>query len=177
VSNLTPQNYNQGQEKATLKTELWLETSSITNYTVNWYKDDTIMAGTAKTREISRLDVDGTQLFIAEFVVGDVAVYRSAIRIIDVSDDIQLYLTITSSNKEVDTGKPVTVSATVRNVKKETNVVLPATAVWRTDVMEKTTWKVLKTSSSSSIEVTTSETDLNGLQNDVEVTSEVSWTD
>ena len=166
---------------ATLTTQLQLAAEAINSYHVKWYKDDTEWVDKAgqKTITVTRDDVDGTQLFIAEFYKssGDTdPVYRAGVRIIDTLDDFQVVCYVSSANKEVDTGSPVTVAAKIVN--QTTNaVVTPLNPTWRMDVMKKSDWSVLKTANTNSIQVTTLETDTDGQENDVEVTAEVSWSD
>ena len=166
---------------ATLTTQLQLAAEDISNYHVRWYKDDTEWQDKAgmKVVTVTRDDVAGTQLFIAEFYKSSSdtdPVYRAGVRIIDTLDDFQIICYITSTNKEVDTGSPVTVAAKIVN--QTTNaVVTPTNPTWRMDVMKKSDWSVLKTANTNSISVTTAETDTDGSENDVEVTAECTWSD
>lgn len=162
-----------------LTTSLFTNTGEVTDYYVRWYKDDTLWLDprASHTLTIDRSDVDGSQLFIAEFLenVSDVTpLYRAGIRIIDTADDYVVNISITSTNKEVDTNKPVTVTAQVINLR--TNSAVSTTGMtWKMYVMEKETWAILKSSSTNSITVTTTETDRNGEQNSVEVIAEATW--
>ena len=127
-----------------------------------------------KKGKISRGDVDGTQLFIAEVYQSSSAsqpIARAGVRIIDTADEFQIVCYITSSNKEVDTGQPVTVSAKIVNMTTGSTYT-PTSASWTMDVMDKENWKSLKHSTTNSISVTTTETDRNGTQYDVDVLAE-----
>ena len=164
---------------STLTTKLMLASQDLADYYVKWYKDDTLWSDKngQKTITVGRADIDGTQLFIAEFFRSSsdtTPIYRTGIRITDTLDDMQVICYISSENKEVDTGKPVTVSAKIVNMRTNATV-SPSYPVWRMDVMEKSTWTSIKSSATNSITVTTDETDRNGEQNDVEVTAEVTW--
>lgn len=166
-------------QTATLTTSLLLAGKEVTGYYVKWYKDDeewTDKAG-SKSITVTRSDVDGSQLFIAEFYESQsdtTPVYRAGFNIIDTLDNYVVILSITSTNKEVDDGQPVTVGAKLVNTR--TNAVeSPTSATWKMQVMDKDSWKVLKSASTNSISVTTTETDVDGSQKDVEVLAEVSW--
>ena len=164
-----------------LITRLELAGQSINNYYVKWYRDNEEWVAKAgqKTITVTRDDVDGTQLFIAEFYKNEndqSDVYRAGVRIIDTLDDFQVVCYISSGNREVDTGSPVTVGAKIVNMRTHAEVT-PSSPVWRMDVMDKATWTVLKTANANSIQVTTTETDRNSQQNDVEVTAEVTWSE
>lgn len=166
---------------ATLTTQLQLGADALSDYYVKWYKDNeewTEKVG-LKTITVTRGDVDGTQLFLAEFYnsVSDTEpVYRAGVRIIDTLDDFLIVCYISSANKEVSVGNPVTVGAKIVN-QRTGSVVTPSSPTWRMDVMKKADWSVLKTASTNSIQVTTTETDDGGQENDVEVVAEVSWSD
>lgn len=168
-------------DTATLASELWLAAAQISDYYIKWYKGTTEWADKAgqKTITVSRADVDGSQLFIAEFYKsqGDANyIYRAGISIIDTIDEIILVPYISSSNKEVDVNNPVTVKA--RIVRASTNQVLtPSNPTWLFTIMDGTTWQPLGSSSSDSIQVTTTHTDQqDGTSHDVEVMAEVSFT-
>ena len=163
----------------TLSTQLWLASGEVSDYHVKWYKDNEAWTDKngQKSITVSRDDVDGTQLFIAEFYKDSSAVsplFQAGIRIIDTLDEFQIVPVITSANKEVDTGKPVTVKMKVMNMRTNSEVSI-SNGTWQVDVRDKDTWESLKSSTSDTITVTTTETDRNGEINDVEVTGEVHW--
>lgn len=164
----------------TLTTALYVGAKAVSSYYVKWYKDDTLWAANngQKSVTVTRDDVDGTQLFIAEFYTSEDAsesVARAGVYIIDSDDEYAINFSYTSSAREVAAGQSVTVKAQVINMRTNAVVTLPSTAVWRCDVMDKDSWQVLKTSATDSITITTDETDVNGKENDVEVVAEVSW--
>ena len=68
-------------------------------------------------------------------------------------------------------GQPVTVSAKIVNMTTGSTYT-PTSASWTMDVMDKENWKSLKHSTTNSISVTTTETDRNGTQYDVDVLAE-----
>ena len=163
----------------TITTKLYLVAEEVTEYYIKWYKDNTEWTDKAGQKQITvgRSDVNGTQLFIAEFYKNSQdtdPVYRAGIRIIDTRDDFMVVCDITSVNKEVDSSSPVTVSAKIVNTRTN-SVISPEGQSWRMDVMGRKSWDILKTVNASSIEVTTAETDVDGEQNDVEVVAEVEW--
>lgn len=157
-----------------LVTELWLSGSGISTYYVKWYKGNTEWTAKAgmKNITISRDDINASQLFIAEFYLHseDVQyVFRAGICIIDTLDEIALVPYISSENKEVSEGSPVTVSA--RLVRVSTGAVLtPVSPVWAMSIMDGDTWEEKASGSSSSIQVTTEHTDQqDGTSHDVVV--------
>lgn len=168
---------------ANLSTQLQVADKQISDYHVKWYKDDTewVINRGKKTITVGREDVDGEQLFIAEFYLSSEdanPVYRAGIRVIDTLDDFMIVLTITSANKEVDTGSPVTVSGKIINSRTNAEVEYNAKKQnWALSVWDTSTWQVIKTSNTNSIEVTTTETDRDNQERDVEVTAECNWTD
>lgn len=165
---------------ATITSELWLAAAPVGSFHVVWYKDDekwTAKAG-QKTITVTRDDINGCQLFVAEFYLdsSDVNyVFRAGIMLVDTMDEIMLVPYISSSNKEVDSGMPVTVAA--RIVKTSTGAVLtPSNPTWKFTIMDGDTWDVLEEGAGSSIQVSTAHTDkADGSQHDVEVLVEVTF--
>lgn len=165
---------------ATVMAELWLSAAAVSGFYVKWYKDDeewTEKAGSS-TITVTRDDINGAQLFMAEFYLSSSDtnyVFRAGVMIVDTLDEIMLVPYIASSNKEVDSGLPVTVSA--RIVKTSTGAVLtPSNPTWKFTIMDGDTWDVLEEGTGTSINVTTEHTDkADGSQHDVEVLVEVSF--
>ncbi len=160
----------------TLTTKVYADANAVTEYYVKWYKDTVAWPGKdgQKNITVTRGDVDGTQLFIAEVYQSSSAsqpIARAGVRIIDTADEFQINCYITSANKEVDYGQPVTVSAKIVNMKTGLEYT-PSSASWSMDVMDKENWTSLKHSNTNSISVTTTETDRNGTQYDVDVVAE-----
>lgn len=175
----TTEQINSDVPTTTLSTKLLLAVTELSDYYMKWYKDIDAWAAMngQKSITVTRDDVNGTQLFIAEFYKNqtDVTpVYRAGVRIIDSSDEFRVVYAITSANVEVDTDKPVTVKGSIINVSKN-EVVTPASPTWRTDVMDKTNWTVLRSVVSDTVTITTADTDRNGLLYDVDVNGEVNW--
>lgn len=165
----------------TLDTKLMLAADNVTSYYVKWYKDDTLWTAKngQKSITVGRNDVDGTQLFIAEFYKdssSNTPLYRAGVRIIDTLDEFQVQLAITSANKEVSPGNNVVVEAKVVNMRTNT-VVSPAGAVWSLRVMEKKNWSEKRRVSTNTITITTADTDnpTTGEENDVEIHAEVDF--
>ena len=166
---------------ATLVANLWLAGSGAVPFYVKWYKGNTEWTEKAGYSSITvgQSDVDGAQLIIAEFYLnqgGANYVYRYGVSIIDTMDEIIVVPYISSTNKEVDTGLPVTVSA--RIVRASTGTVLtPSSVTWEFVIMDGVTWEQKATSSSSSIQVTTAYTDQqDGSFHDVVVLVSASFT-
>lgn len=160
-----------------LNTKLMCGAQAITNYTLKWYKDDTLMDGkTDKSLTVSRNDVNGVQVFIAEFIVNGAPVYRAGISVIDTEDDYQIQLAITSTNKEVSPNNNVTVTASIVNTTTNT-VITPTSPSWNVMLMKKKNWTKIRSVSTPSITVSTSDTDdaTTGEADDVEVVAEVSF--
>lgn len=165
----------------TLNTRLMLAADDVSSYYVKWYKDDTLWSAQNGKKSISvgRNDVDGTQLFIAEFYKDSTSttpLYRAGVRIIDTLDEFQVQLAITSANKEVAPGNSVVVAASVVNMRTNT-VVAPQGAVWSLRVMEKKNWTEKRRVATNTITITTADTDdpTTGEENDVEIHAEVDF--
>lgn len=167
-------------ESASISAELWLSTSPVSNYYVKWYKGGTewtAMAG-QKSVTVNRGDIDASQLIIAEYYLqsGDANfVARAAITLIDTLDEIIVVPYISSANKEVDDGKPVTVTA--RIVKAANNAVLtPSNPTWLFELYDGDTWVLKGSSTSSSINVDTTHTDQSdGTSHEIVVLVQVSF--
>ena len=169
-------------------------------YYVKWYKDDTHWSEKLGQTQITitRADVDGTQLFIAEFYKsqadyegGADPIFRAGIRIIDTLDDYHVehrYVnsdgtTTGTPNREVDTGKPVYLQAYVVNVRTNTELTT-ISGSWVSHVMDPDGWVERKrvpasgtnTGATNLVSVTVAETDINGVEKDAVVVSEVEWT-
>lgn len=181
----------------TVKTALYIGGTVQTGYYVKWYKDTEVWTEKAgqSTITVQGSDVNGTQLFIAEFYKSEVEatsggspIYRAGIRITDTLDDYQVQYRYCNSdgtttgipNREVDTNKPVYVKAFVVSMRTNTELTTITSAAWESRVMDKDSWEALKTvtatGASQLISITTAETDVAGAQKDVEVVSEVTWT-
>lgn len=180
--NATTEQLTSQKTSTVLSTKLWLGASELTNYYVKWYKDNTLWSAKngMKTITVNREDVDGTQLFIAEFYKDSSSttpVFRAGIRIVDVDDEFKVIFCYTSAQKDVDNGSPVTVKAKiVRFLPDGSNQEITPTGVtWRIDVMDPKTWKAIKTVNTDTVQITTVETDRNGEMGDVEVVAEAEW--
>lgn len=150
---------------AVLTANLWLSTSPVNSFYVKWYKGSTpwtAMNG-QQSVTVNRSDIDATQLIIAEFYENSSAaayVAKAAITVIDTLDEILIVPYISSAQKEVDTNKPVTVAA--RLVKaSDGSTLTPSSPTYLFEKYDGTTWAKLGESSSSSINVTTADTDQN----------------
>ena len=167
-------------DKTTLSTKLWLAGNEVSSYYVKWYKGNEEWKEKAglKSIEVTRNDVSGSRLFIAEFYMKETDsdyVFRAGLSIIDTLDEIMVVPYISSANKEVDTGKPVIVTA--RIVKASNNTVLtPSSPSWKFTIMDGDTWENKGESTDTSIEVNTTHTDQeDGSTHDVVVLVDVSF--
>ncbi|MDD2300380.1 MAG: hypothetical protein PHU69_12185 [Fermentimonas sp.] len=165
-----------------ITTKLFQGITEISSYHVKWFKDfdEWVEKSNQKNIQITRDDVGGAQLFIAEFSkdIGSPVIARAAIRIMDVSDDYKVVLDITSANKMVyvenGVNNNVTVKAKIVNMKTGA-VYAPSNPTWRLDVMNREDWTSLKTSATDTITVTPAETDRDGNYFDVDVMAEVTF--
>lgn len=164
----------------TLKTSLRIGTGVVTDYYPKWWRDDTpwTVKNGDKNPIVTRDDVDGTQLFVCRFYKnsGDsTEIAVAGIRIIDVSDEYQVPLRITSANKEVDKDKPVTVQAYIYNNTTNTEIT-PSGQVWKlTAYINGGDFTPIKTSTTNTIQITTNETDRGGIEYDIDVIAEVNF--
>lgn len=175
----SPQTLDATNTTSLLKTNLQSGADIITSYHVKWFKDDTAWPAMNGNKQITvgRSDIDGTQLFIAEFYLKSTdasPVARAGVYVIDSLDEFIIVFDITSTAVDVAPGQDVTVTAKVINTRTNSVQAL-ANPVWKCDVMEKETWTSIKQSSTNTITVTTAETDRNNKENDVEVVAEVTF--
>lgn len=162
-----------------LKAGLQSGADVITSFHVKWFKDDTAWPAMDGNKQITvgRSDVNGTQLFIAEFYLkaSDTSpVARAGVYIIDSLDEHIIVFDYTSTAREVGPGQDVTVKAKVINTRTNSVQTLN-NPVWKCDVMDKDTWQSIKHSTTDTITITTTETDRNNKENDVEVVAEVDF--
>lgn len=175
----SPQTIDTTSTTSTLKTILQVGANPITTYHVKWYKDDTAWPAMDGIKQISvgRSDVNGTQLFIAEFYLkatDTTPVARAGVYIIDSLDEFRVEFDYVSTAVEVAPGQDVTVKAKVINTRTNSVQTLN-NPTWKCDVMDKDTWTSIKQSTTDTITITTAETDRNNKENDVEVIGEVDF--
>ena len=194
--NATSEQLTENVKSTAVMTKLYLGGTEQTGYVVKWYKDDTLWSDkSGATITVTRSDVDGTQLIIAEFYksADDTApVFRAAIRITDTLDDYHLEhrfvvsasdRSTNGANREVSDGKPVYLEAYVINVRTNTELTGITGAKWVSNIMDKDTWQSLlripatgqNTGATNLVTVTTTQTDVDGAEKDVVVVSEVEW--
>lgn len=167
-----------------ISTKLFHGLSEVSSYHVKWYKNTTAWADKLGQKNISvtRSDVGGSQLFIAEMYKSSSdsnVLARVGIKITDLSDEFKVVLEIISDNKEVYVDKDglaqsVTVQGKIVNMSLSA-VHVPTTSTWKMDVMKREDWTSLKSSNTDTIIVTTAETDRDGKIYDVDVVGEVSF--
>lgn len=170
-------------EYITLSTELWHGTGKMTNYYVRWFKDNEewVEKKGQKAAHVTHDDVNGSQVFIAEFYLSQTDtsyVDRFGIQVIDVKDEYRVKLLITSANKDVDSGSDVTVAAQVVNTTTGAQVEM-ANPSWTLTLMDGDKWKEIRHVDTNTITITTADTDVteDGVLRlrDVEVIGEVTW--
>lgn len=169
---------------ATINTQLWLAAAQQNSYYVKWYKDtvEWVEKRGNTSITVNRDDVNGSQLIIAEFYLssGDVNfVARAGLSIVDIGDEIMIVPYISSTNKEVDTNQPVTVSARVIKT-SDSSILTPSNPTYLFLAMDGKTWTERKRSTTSSITITTTETDIenesgNMEYHDIEVIVEIEF--
>lgn len=175
----SPQTIDATNTTSTLKTILQVGASPVTTYHVKWFKDDTAWPAMDGLKQITvgRSDVNGTQLFIAEFYLkatDTTPVARAGVYVIDSLDEFRVEFDYVSAAVEVAPGQDVTVKAKVINTRTNSVQTLN-NPTWKCDVMEKDTWTSIKQSTTDTITITTAETDRNNKENDVEVVGEVDF--
>ena len=173
----------EGMKQSVLTATLYLGASVVptSDYTVEWYKDtEKLSKGNGNTLTVTQSDIDGTQLFIAKFYLNSDTknpVFSYGKSITDASDDYTVMLSATGgSGGFVAENSPVTVTATVWNVKQE-EAETPSGAAWSLSILDKDTFAVLGTASTNTIQVSTTHTDKGGKIRDVEVLAEVTWSE
>ena len=159
---------------------LWLAGNAVPQFYVKWYKGSSVFRekALAATVNVGRSDVDGCATFIAEFYLNQNDtnyVYRAGISIMDILDSIIIVPYADGVNKDIDDNKPVTVKARV--VKAKTGAVItPVNPTWLFEAYNPNTWELLKSSSTDSIVVSTTESDdANGGMHDVRVEVQVQF--
>lgn len=161
-------------ESASLGAVLWLSTAPVSTYYVKWYKGNTEWVEKAgqKVITINRSDIDASGLIIAEFYNKSTDtnyVARAAITIIDTLDEIMAVLYISSANKIVSPGNPVTVATRIVKA-SDGSVLQPVNPTYLYQIFRGDTWELVGTSTNDTINVTTAHTDTpNGNYAQVEV--------
>lgn len=180
---------------ATLTATLYLVGREADDFYVVWYKDGELLTDKVglSALSVSRDDVDGEQLYIARFFVsqtayenGDAAVASAGVRITDSLDDYKVqhrYVNAAGTQtgtiyREVAALQSVYVQAYIVNTRTNTELT-DITGNWTSYIMDKDTWQSLATiagtGATNLVEITTTYTDVDGYEKDVEVVSEVSW--
>ena len=173
------------QTSTKLQMKLQYGTTFVQTFYVKLYKDNQLLQTITASNGVAEYTVnssivDGSQLFIAEFLINSTdtnVAARSGITIMDNADQYTIHCFVSSTNKTVDEGSPVTVSAEIINMTSGT-VINPSGVTWSMDVMAtdgEAAWTSLKHSATNSIQVTTTETDRDGNMYDVTVVAEASW--
>lgn len=109
-----------------LTTELWLGGEPVTNFTVKWYKtvkDPAHALTNFNPAKVTRADVDGTTLFIADFIVGGSVVYTDGVILTDQADEYTVVCGTSDAGGIADTGD-VTVTGTLTDTRTNTKAAL-----------------------------------------------------
>lgn len=96
-----------------LETHLMIGGSDVSGYTVKWYKnvrDTAHLLSSFNPAKVTRSDVEGTTLFIADFIVGGAVVYTDGIVLVDTADEYYLY---SATSGDITESGNVTVTATL----------------------------------------------------------------
>lgn len=184
ASSLTLDNEN---PTTVLTSSLYCGGNEVPSYFIKWYKDrDHLTAHDGQnTIEVSRGNVDSTQLFIAEFyqAAGDAKpVAYAGITVVDTADEFRVSFEYLSANQYLDNANP-SVELKAHLVSSSTGAFMTQNIRWMLDVIDKETFKSIKSSNTDTIEVTTAETDrkriIDGKEvlvcSDVDVLAEAQW--
>jgi len=167
-------------QTAELQAQLWLAANVMQDFYVKWYKNSTEWTDKRgqKSITVTREDVDGSQLFIAEFYLSSAdatPVFRAGLSIVDILDEIIVVPYISSSAKEVDTGTPVTVRARIVRAASGT-VITPSDPSWVMQVIDGVTWQQLREVTTDHVDITTADMDQqDGSSHDIVVIVQVSY--
>lgn len=157
----------------TLETKLYLGANISTTYTVKWYSDETYLEGNdGLTLDVTRSMVNGSKLFIAEFITNNTVVDRASITIVDVLDDYSVLLSSDVGNSLTDDIASATVTATVL---KNNNVYTPSSAVWQLRKLYADDLTPIGQSSTNTIVVNSSDFSHDSKDVDVIVVGEVNF--
>lgn len=116
--------------KTALRTTLMLGGVAQTNYTIDWYKNTKDKAHALSgfnPSVVTRNDVDGTTLFIADFKVDGNVVYTDGIVLTDQADE---FYVMTEVSGDVTDTNTVTVKATLANTRTKEKATGIAAVKW-----------------------------------------------
>lgn len=173
-----PQMLDDQNVQTTIQSWLYHGTSPFNDYTINWYNGyiGGTLLGTGKTLTLTRDQVNGSMLVVAQFMVSGNPEYVHAIRISDKADrfEIKYYM---GGSGVVDDGVSETVTAYICRLKDSQDVTAQCqNIVWDLNVVDYqdgTTIRSLGTSNQTTI--TTADTDRTGEYHDVTVVGEVQF--
>lgn len=120
-----------GNTTTALRTTLMLGGVAVTGYTVNWYKnvkDSAHKLSNFDATKVTRDIVDGTTLFIAEFVVSGAVVYTDGISITDQADE---YYIMTEVSGDVTDTNTVTVKGTLASTRTKAKATGISSVDWK----------------------------------------------
>lgn len=160
-----------GETSATLTTRLWLSTAEITDYTVKWKNSGGTVLGTDKTLTVDRSMVDGSALIVCEFYHKDTAnaCYTAGKVILDSADDYVIVGTV--SNLIGDSA--ATVTGKIKNTRTN-SIVTPDGVTWNAKAYRDDN-SLIKETSSSSISISSTESDYGGTEHDAYVIFTATW--
>lgn len=99
--------------KVALQTTLFQSTSQIDNYSVEWLKGVNSTGKEGKTLEVTRDDINGSQLYIAIFKVAGKEVDRASYVIVDNSDEWKVLLESNKGNSVMESDSTAVVTASL----------------------------------------------------------------
>lgn len=160
-----------GETTATLTARLWLSTTEITDFTVKWKNSSGTVLGSDKTLDVDRSMVDGSALITCEFYHKDAnnACYKAGKVILDSADEYVIVGTV--SNLIGDSA--ATVTGKIKNTRTN-SIVTPANVTWNAKAYRDDN-SLIKEASSSSISISSSESDYGGTEHDAYVIFTATW--
>lgn len=157
----------------TLDTMLMQGDGMVSNYIAKWYKDSDYLTGKdGKSLVVNRSDVNGTQLYIAAFYIGEKEVDRGSFVAIDNTDEIDIVLSPSHGTTVPDHVSESTVTASVRVNGVVSN---PPGATWATQKRHSDDLSLISEVESNVITVHDDDYINNGKDCEVVVTSEVEF--
>ena len=155
------------------------------NYSVKWFKDSEEVTAnvnsSTKALTVGRDDVNGAQIYIAQFLVDGVVVSSYGITLTDTTDEFHVVFDMKNTNG--GTGNSINsstdqITVTAKLVGRDNTPITPTDIKWSIDIRDHATWESVLPNgaeSGNTITVTSAHTDRNGQQNDVEVIAEAEW--
>lgn len=158
-----------------LGTKLFQGVTELSNYSVKWYADATYLTGKdGKTLTVTRDMVNGSQLFIAEFLTANgTVVDRGSINISDIADTYKVVLASSKGNTLSEDDSSTIVTATIT---KNNQPYTPTTSpTWKLTKYHADDLTEISNVAVNNIEVVAADFLNNGKDVEVEVVGEVTF--